>query len=371
MSTDASTSTLSELAARLTRGLTLVPVRFRFGNFDVVVRSNSHALLERLEDYFRSNRSQGSGAALEILAIQSNEPDFGLDFHDWKREGGKVGRKEAFADLADGRVILKVRTGMQFLVGPQLLLGIGDCVANDNQVINFVIAQYLSHLMNQGSVLCHAAGIVVGQKGLAIAATSGAGKSTLSLRLMSRGVNFVSNDRLLISNDRMHGVPKQPRVNPGTLMNNPDLAGVLPNERAEELGRLSRDELWELEEKYDVDIERVYGPRRWTLSAPIAAFVVLNWSRHESTPPKFTRVDVSKRPDVLELIMKGPGPFFMDDKGAFLSGKEAPDPAPYVAELSQLRVYEVTGGIDFDAAADRCLELVSNKSDDTTRGGSG
>ncbi len=359
MSEVASNSTLAELAKLSVEGLELQDAGFRFGDFSVVVSSNSGALLDRLKDYFRANLAPASSQALRIVAVQAEEPDFGLEFQDWKREGGKVGRKEAFADLSDGRVIWKVRTGMQFLVGREVLLGIGNCLANDNQIINFVIAQYLSYLMNQGSVLCHAAGVVADGRGLAIAATSGAGKSTLALRLMSRGLNFVSNDRLLIHAGHMFGVPKQPRVNPGTLLNNSDLTGVLPERRVRDLKQLDRDALWQLEEKYDVDIERVYGSGRWTLSAPISAFVVLNWRRNDSRAPRFERVDVGRRPDVLELIMKGPGPFYMDSAGNFLSGKEPPRPGPYIEELSQVAVYEVTGGANFDAAGDRCLQLLA------------
>jgi HprK-related kinase B len=157
----------------------------------------------------------------------------------------------------------------------------------------------------------------------------------------------------------MHGVPKQPRVNPGTLLNNPDLNGVLPDERVQVLQRLSKDELWELEEKYDVDIERVYGAGRWVLSAPVKAFVVLNWSRRNAGGPMFHRVDVRERPDVLELIRKGPGPFHMDAEGKFLSGKEELAKEPYIAALQPIAVYEVTGAVDFDAAAERCIEILN------------
>ena len=65
-----------------------------------------------------------------------------------------------------------------------------------------------------------------------MAGFSGAGKSTLALHVMSLGATFVSNDRVMVAetpaNDSgapmMYGVAKHPRINPGTAMNNPDLA---------------------------------------------------------------------------------------------------------------------------------------------------
>ena len=114
-------------------------------------------------------------------------------------------------------------------------------------------------------MLCHAAGVVVAGNGMAIAGMSGGGKSTLALHLLGTGAAFCSNDRLLVrsagSGARMTGVAKQPRINPGTALNNPRLESVLSSERRSELARIEESELWDLEEKYDVDV-RVRGLRR-------------------------------------------------------------------------------------------------------------
>ena len=73
----------------------------------------------------------------------------------------------------------------------------------------------------------------VARRGIGIAARAGAGKSTLALHLLSSGLSFVSNDRLLIkagaSGPELAGIPKMPRVNPGTLLNL--AAGVLKQAR--------------------------------------------------------------------------------------------------------------------------------------------
>ncbi len=339
-------------------------VGLQLDDFAVTVRSNSAALAARLRDYFREWVVDPTPHAVQLVALQSAEPDLGLEWTDWRRDPGKVGRKEAFCDVDGGRVILKVRTGMQFLIGREVHLGVGDCEANDNQIINFVIAQYITHLLARDALLCHSAGITHCGKGITIAATSGAGKSTLSLHLMGRGVNFVSNDRVLVNNDgghvTMHGVPKQPRVNPGTLLNNEALSEILDPERAATLRAMTKAELWELEEKYDVDIERVYGPGRWQLASSLNALLVLNWSRKQPAPAKFARVDLRERLDLLQLIMKGPGPFYMTSHDGFLSGKEALDPQPYLQGLDAVPCYEASGGVDFEAGVQWCLKLLES-----------
>lgn len=355
--------TLRDLVARVeTRDLRSLGLQF--DEFELRVDTNSAQLLERLTDYFREHVVPVSFRARELLAIQAPEPDFGLDFTDWQRDGGKVGRKDAFADVLGGRVVWKVRTGMQFLFGPETLMAVGDCLANDNQVVNFIIAQYLNHLLRADSVLCHAAGISQGTNGLAIAARAGAGKSTLALKLMSAGVNFVSNDRLVVGPGKgteiaMYGVPKQPRVNPGTLLNNTDVAHVLPSARARELAGMDRQKLWELEEKYDVDIERVYGEGRWTLARPIRALLVLNWSHDGTHEPRFQPVDLSQRDDLLALVMKGPGPFFINAYGAFLEGGSRLSSEHYIRVLRRVPVFEVVGRVNFSLAAAKCLKLLA------------
>lgn len=354
---------LRTLADGLLRGVDLShTLGLDLDGFLIRVHTNSPVLEQRLKDYFRADVAEPRAGALDVLAVQGGAPDFGLNFTDWQRDPGKIGRKEAFSDVPGGRVVFKVRTGMQFLIGPGVHLAVGDCEANDNQIINFVIAQYIRHLLARGALLCHSAGITHCGRGLTIAATSGAGKSTLALHLMSRGVSFVSNDRVLISTQSgrpvMHGVPKQPRVNPGTLLNNPDLISILDEQRIAELRQMPLAQLWELEEKYDVDIDRVFGPGRWQLSSPLRAFLLLNWSREQQGAARFERIDLTERRDLLELVMKGPGPFHMETDGSFLFGQEQLEPEPYLHGLRGVAVYEASGGVDFDAGVRFCLELL-------------
>ena len=152
------------------------------------------------------------GPALELdLPLVAKEPD-----------PGKPRVKEEFLDLDDGRLVRKRLTGMVFMLGANRHLAVGPCLANDNQVVNFVNSRYIQWLLDRGYLLCHAAAVTTPQRGLVLAGFSGMGKSTLALHLMSQGVNFVSNDRLLLRQQddglAMHGVAKlathQPRHGP-------------------------------------------------------------------------------------------------------------------------------------------------------------
>ncbi|MCA8917497.1 MAG: HprK-related kinase B [Planctomycetes bacterium] len=328
----------------------------------VRVDSNSEELITHLKRYFQPFVKEISNPDTHVVAIECDEPDWGIDYTDWEREGGKVGRKDAFADIKGGRAIWKVRTGMQFLLGETTRLAAGRCLKNDNQVINFIITQYITWLLEHDYALCHAAGVEWHGKGLMFAGFSGGGKSTLSLHLMSKGAKYTSGDRVLIkAHDgkvRMCGVPKLPRINPGTALNNPDLAKIVPETRKAELAKLSRDELWKLEEKYDVFIDECFGDGRFAMSADVDALFVLNWHRNSTDPTELHQVNLFEREDLLAAVMKSPGPFWMPVDGQAPAKKPAVDPEWYYPHVKQMRVYEVTGKADFDAATAKIEALL-------------
>ncbi len=336
----------------------------KFGQCRIRFDTNSAEFVQILKSYFKpflGNDEVSDNWLPDILitALEMPAPELGLDFSNWQREPGKAGRKDSFVDLTDGRVCRKVRTGMQTLQSNKECLVFGECLKNESQVINFLISQYITWLMHSDNVLCHASALSRQGEGFAISAFSGGGKSTLALHLMRKGFDFVSNDRTLVGKSAdgvyMSGVPKQPRINPGTVLYNPALADVIPKNRLEQLKKITQHEIWDLEEKYDADVEAIFGSGKFKLHAKLKAFFILNWKRDDTAPTEFTAVDIRQRPDLLAAVMKSPGPFYL------LPGNKAPativetNPDEYIPVLSEVDVYEVTGAIDFDRAVDFCL----------------
>lgn len=358
------TTELQALADRLTAGHSLNDTQLVLAleGFAIGIRSNSERLLERLADYFAPVVGEAE-PDVEVVAIQCAPLELGLDYRDWRREPGKKGRKDACHDLVGGRVIHKVRTGMTFLQSATFRIAAGPCLANDNQVINFINNQYMNRLQQEGCLNCHAAALTRNGRALAMAGFSGGGKSTLMLHMLEHeGTAFMSNDRLFIGAHpdgvRAQGIPKLPRINPGTILHNPRLHPLIPAAERAQLARLPAAQLWDLEQKYDADITRLYGPGRIeTGSRPLAAFMVLNWDRGSDQPLQVLQVDLDERRDLLAAIMKSPGPFYQNRDGQFQRDTQVFDEAAWLHLLERVPVYEARGGVDFDALATGYLEL--------------
>lgn len=328
------------------------------------VRSNSAELLTKLEHYFSHVVAPASTADMEVIAIQRAAPQLGIAFKDWQREPGKRGRKDSYLDFPSGRLLHKVRTGMVFLQSETQRIAAGPCLRNDNQVINFINSQYMNWLQQRDWLICHAAALVRNGRALGIAGLSGGGKSTLMLQMLEDpAINYLTNDRLFIkpggATTLATGIPKLPRINPGTIVHNPRLHGLIPAQQRTALLTMPKEALWELEDKYDVFIDEIYGPDRITASAPLAAFLVLNWQRGSTQPVKLERVELARRRDLLGAIMKTPGPFYQDTAGAFLQGPDPMNTQTYLHNLAHVAVYEASGGIDFTAMTRRLAALLS------------
>ncbi|MGE4299631.1 MAG: HprK-related kinase B [Desulfovibrionaceae bacterium] len=338
-----------------------------FGDLVVEVWTNSRALFERLAFYFGGflieNRTPAVAVyALETPAIPPDRIEAPLAARE--PEPGKTRVKEEWADVADGRVVRKRLTGMAFLFGAGMHLALGPCEANDNQVVNFINNRYIEYRLRQGCLLFHAAGVCRGGKGLALAGFAGMGKSTLALHAMTRGdaaTTFVSNDRLMVGRAgaglHMHGVAKMPRINPGTVLNNPALAPVISDEERTRFATLPIDELWGLEHKYDGFIDQCYGPGRFALSAHMTGLVLLNW-RRGGGDMRMEPVDLRTRPDLMPAFMKQAGLFYAPEQDALAVAGDM-DPGAYLDLLGDCPVFELSGGVDFHGAADRCLELLA------------
>ena len=341
-----------------TATLTEAPLLLRMGDQLLALHSNSPALLDTIAAYFShivETTAAAEQADIEVIAIDGPNPELDLPFRDWPREEGKSGRKDAVIDLDDARLVRKVRTGLVFLQRQQRPIAAGELSAHPNQLINFINSQHMNQLQQQGWLICHAAGLTAAEHGIAIAGFSGGGKSTLLLHLMeAEHARYVTNDRLFIRHrgigTAMTGIPKLPRINPGTIVHNPRLRQLLSARELDRLQSLHADELWHLEEKYDAHINDLYGPQRIVDGGELRDLVILNWGRHHASPTQLQKVSLGERRELLHAVMKSPGPFFQDRQGQFLTGLEQARPADYLAALEGVQLWELTGRTDFDQA---------------------
>jgi HprK-related kinase B len=340
-------------------------VELRFADTGVVVRTNSPVLVEELRTYWREFLAPAGAAPVVVTALQTPTPSFATALQEPPLERGKKRIKERYLDLPDGRIVHKVRTGMVFAFDAGRHLGFGPCETNANQIVNFVNNRLISLRLNEGDALCHASGVALGDAGLAMAGFAGAGKSTLSLHLMDHAdaLCFVSNDRVLVAREdagvRMRGIPKHPRINPGTALANPRLQHIVAPDDAARFRAMPIDELWDLEHKYDALIDDCFAPGRFVPAARLTGFVVLAWSRHETAPTRFDVERIEDRPDLLEAIMKPAGLFHLPG-GRSGTTPQPPDPAHYHRVLAGVPILAFTGQVDFDYARARCMEHLTN-----------
>lgn len=323
-----------------------------FGGCRVAVSANRPDMIAALNEYFDG-----------FLAGEDAEPDIRITFHEAPAlepddsltakspDPGKTKIKEEFRDTPDGRLVRKRLTGLVFAFGGGENLGVGPCMDNLNQVVNFINNRYIEWELCRGRLLAHAAGVVLDGVGVAMAGFSGAGKSTLALHVMNLGATFVSNDRLMIGRSGdglvMHGVAKLPRINPGTILHNPSLWSLLDDEEYEKFSNMPPEELWHLEHKFDAPIDQCFGPNRFRIEAPLRVLALLTW-KHGAGPMTVNEVDLTERRDLLPAFMKSTGLFFRPGPDCRMP---SPDEDAYLEILASCRVLEFSGGADFESAA--------------------
>lgn len=329
-----------------------------FDDVTVAVASNSRELIDKLGVYYRDFLGATGQTRVEVVAVEAEAPQFPLPYTLKEREPGKTKIKEASVDLADGRVVRKVITGLVFLFGRGANYAVGPCLANDNQLVNFINNRFIELRLRRGALLFHAAGVAEKNAGLAIAGFAGAGKSTLALEIMRQGTDFISNDRVMVSREQtgllMTGLAKMPRVNPGTVLHNPSLAPVMNDADRKRFSALPAAELWDLEHKYDAFIDDCFGPGHFKLCCPMAGLVILRWKR-DASPMTANLVTLRHRRDLMPAFMKDVGLFyeFEDPAEASKASQDA-----YLELLGDLPVLEIDGGVDFPLAAETCLDFL-------------
>lgn len=331
--------------------------------YTIRLLANDPAITAALKGYFSPFLSPDGGdeTAATITVHEGTPPLADVPFTVKPPDPGKEKIKEEFLALADGRCVRKRLTGMVFLFSENDHLAVGPCLDNLNQVINFVNNRFIQWKLCSGSLLGHAAGISIDGRGLAMAGFSGAGKSTLALELMRRpDCIFISNDRLMIQPRdgglEMTGVAKLPRINPGTALNNPNLSSILSPEDKARFSSLPESELWDLEHKYDVPLDQCFGPERFSLKATMKGLVLLNWKRNQD-PLTVRPVVLSERRDLLPAFMKSTGLFFLESDAC---GMPEPTEDAYIDMLSRCKVWEFSGGADFEGAGRQCRKLLES-----------
>lgn len=261
-------------------------------------------------------------------------------------DGKKV--KEAVRDLAGGRLILKRTTGVVMGLWPGRATAAGDLRSNLNQAINLVNACYAKALLDRGYVLFHAAGVVREGRCAVLAGVPGAGKSTASLHLVEAGFHFLSNDRVLARRDgdgvEALGYPKQPRVNPGTLLGHPRLAGLLPSAERAALAAMDPRALWWLERKRDVDLDALYGAGTVELRARMRAVVLLRWQL-DGEGLVVRRLPAVEALTRLDVFAKDLGMFDLDRPALAPRTRWSAD--RYAEILERVVVVEINGRPDF------------------------
>jgi HprK-related kinase B len=287
---------------------------------------------------------------LRIIESEPTEPEEGLIA--WTDKA-----KDAFLDLPTGRFVRKMRSGVTISIQEDSWSSIwtmrGPVNRNFSQVVNIIGNIYGLHIMDRGGSMIHASTICDDEgRAIAIMGQSGVGKSSVAVRLMELGFDFISNDRVIleppmVDNSVMaHGLPRLPRVNPGTLLDGENTRIILDATARDRYGALPREELWRVKEKYDLEVDRVLG-RRWLLSGQLKAALVLNW-RHEDEGLRLQRLNSSQALTELKQVSKSFGVFDM----RLISRSDAA-----LAETARrIAVYRVTGHTDPALLARRLSE---------------
>jgi HprK-related kinase B len=332
----------------------------RVADVPLAVVTNDVEVWTRLRLYYNPWVTRDAGrpaAVVRLVHDGSVTPPHG--FTDVPRGDGKK-VKEAVRETAGERLVLKRVTGVLMGLRPGEAWARGDLRAHLNQAINLVNYCYAKAVLARGHLLLHAAAVSWNGRAAALAGPPGAGKSTAALHLVEAGYRFVSNDRLLVlpGVERVEalGYPKQPRVNPGTLLSHPRLRRLLAADDRARLETMDPGTLWSLERKSDVDLDAVYTRGTMDLAADLRALVLLRW-RREGDGLRLRHLDVEQALGAIPLVHKDLGIFDLDRPAG---APPAPVDRPrYAALFERVAVVEVTGRARPGALADIVGELIA------------
>lgn len=277
-------------------------------------------------------------------------------------EESKTKPKEAFLDdTATGlRLMLKVRSGVLALLGQRHIRVAGDLVGNINQLNNIINAVFIIDRMDAGYTLFHASALALGDRGMIVSGRSGAGKSSAAIWTLDHGISIISNDRLLARRASgvgtgdipMLGVPKKPRINPGTIVGNPKLHGMMPAEELARYQAMPMEELWHVEHKFDLDVKTVFGPQAEKATALLHAAFFIDW-KVGGGDYHCDLLPAERYPEFFRAVFKDGGVFDLRNHETSLKPEHE---AEYARVLEDIPIYHVTGGVSFESLVESILE---------------
>jgi len=346
-------------AAALARSETTHVLGLLVADVPIVVQTNDLNVWTALRLYYDPwvvRETPADAAVVRLVHDGSVTPPDG--FQDVVRaDGRKV--KESAREGDGERLILKRTTGVLMGVRPGHAWATGDIAGNLNQAINLVNHCYARAVLARGHLLLHASAVSWNGRTAALAGPPGAGKSTAALHLVEAGYRFLSNDRVLTKplDDCVEalGYPKQPRVNPGTLLSHPRLRHRLPPAERRILEAMTPADLWDLERKSDVDLNAIYVKGTMELRGDLKALVLLRWTR-DGVGLDARRLPLARALAAVPLVHKDLGVFDIDRP--LDTPPPPPDLGAYARLFARIAVVEVRGRVQPAALAEIIGPLV-------------
>ncbi len=332
----------------------------RFPDTDFIIKTNNQELARKLSNYFKGWQSREDPGELHVIHAIVGEGTLDRDkLMDVVRRPGKQ-VKEAYYDSGEGRVVFKKRTGVIIYLKGDECFVVGDLLNNLNQIVNQINQVYIQDFLEKGYLLFHASAVANNEgRSLMFCSDSGVGKSTVAVAMLERGYKFLSNDRVLLKLKDgavdVVGVPKKPRVNPGTMLAIPALAKMLSPKELKRYSAMDKEDLWYLESKHDVEVNKEFGPGSLILRATLDAVYLLGWNRTDASldveQVSHEKAPALLRENVLNLTSK-----FNN------AGMEGQIEAQLKELTGLVKLYRIGGGVDI-AGLCRYLELQNEESD--------
>jgi HprK-related kinase B len=318
-------------------------LHLQFADYRIDVETNSLRLAGKLQSYFSGYLAARPSPVDATLQARAGATAYNASrMKVWSRPStpNRV-PKESYYDEKGVRHILKNRTGVLISLSEGGAAISGPIEENANQVINLIGTMFGLSLLAKGYAMVHASAIVdrANDETLVFLGNSGSGKSSLALQLIERGgYDFLSNDRVLMRAKKgvvqVAGLPKKPRVNPGTLLASASLSKLVPRPRRRVYEQLPREELWQLEEKTDVDVERELGAHS-RLTARLGRVYSLEW-RPSGEGLSERELDSDGAVAAMQVTAKDFGPYD-------LSGNER-DALPELRRIARMVPFVALGG---------------------------